>query len=36
VHTAHHTPADLMTAAALATELRIDSIRGATSDGVRR
>jgi hypothetical protein len=36
VHTAHHTPADLMTAAALASQLRIDSIRNATSTGVRR
>jgi hypothetical protein len=34
-HTAHHTPADLMTAAALATQPRIDSLRGATSAGVR-
>jgi hypothetical protein len=35
VHTAHHTPADLMTAAALDTQLRIDSLRAATSAGVR-
>jgi hypothetical protein len=35
VRTAHHTPADLMTGAALATQLRIDSLRAATSAGVR-
>lgn len=31
MHTAHHTPADLITGAALATQLRIDSLRATTS-----